>query len=163
MARPPKKEFNLKERIEKLRQAGFSVDEDQLKKNKEPTEESELDSLPKRIKKIIGIIQEKPIKSTTMNYLILYDISNNKIRTLIAKYLESKGCIRIQKSVFLSHSNHKKFDEIRDTLADINDTYENEDSIILIPINVSDARSMKLIGQNVNIDQIIDPPNTIFI
>lgn len=165
MARPPKKEFNLKERIEKLRRAGFSVAEI----NQETCDSTENDEdillvpLPERIKKIIGIIQDKPIKSTTMNYLILYDISNNKVRTLVAKYLESKGCIRIQKSVFLSHSNHKKFDEIRETLVDINDAYENEDSIILIPINVSDARSMKLIGQNVNIDQIIDPPNTIFI
>lgn len=58
--------------------------------------------------------------------------------------------------------SHKKFDEINATLSDINGIYENEDSIILIPLNVSDARSMKLIGQNIKIDQIIDPPNTVF-
>lgn len=165
MARPPRKEFNLKERIEKLRKAGFTVDDEKSASENAPETEDNLDlaPLPERIKKIIGIIQDKPVKSTTMNYLILYDISNNKVRTLIAKYLESKGCIRIQKSVFLCHSTHKKFDEIKSTLVDINDAYANADSIILIPINVSDARSMKLIGQNVNIDQIIDPPNTVFI
>ncbi len=165
MAQPPKKEFNLKERIEKLRKAGFSVEEKKDHGKNQPRDKSDINlaPLPERIKKIIGIIRDKPVKSTTMNYLILYDISNNKVRTLVAKYLESKGCIRIQKSVFLCHSTHKKFDEIKDTLVDINDTYENEDSIILIPINVSDARSMKLIGKNVNINQIIDPPNTVFI
>ena len=69
----------------------------------------------------------------------------------------------MQKSVFLGHSEHKKFDEIQKTLAEINDVYENEDSIILVPLNVSDAKSMKLIGKNVNISQIIDPPNTVFL
>ena len=98
-----------------------------------------------------------------MNYLILYDIEKNKVRGLISKYLLSRGCIRIQKSVFLAHTDHRKFDEIKNTLAEINEVYENKDSIIMVPLNVSDARSMKLIGQNVNIDQIIDPPNTVFI
>jgi len=98
-----------------------------------------------------------------MNYLIMYDIQNNKVRTLVAKFLIKSGCVRVQKSVFLVHSDHKKFDEIRQTLIEINDVYENEDSIILVPLNISDARSMKLIGKNVNIEQIIDPPNTVFL
>ena len=61
------------------------------------------------------------------------------------------------------HSTHKKFDEIKETLSAINDIYENSDSIILIPLNVSDARSMKLIGKNVDINQIVNRPNTVFI
>lgn len=164
MARPPNKEFNLKERIEKLKSAGFTVPEpeDEVLASL-PPEELALLPLPKRIQLILGIIRDKPIKATTMNYLILYDIANDKVRGLVAKYLLSKGCIRIQKSVFLCHSAHQKFDEIKNTLADINEIYENTDSIILVPLNVSDARSMKLIGQNVNLDQIIDPPNTVFI
>ena len=97
-----------------------------------------------------------------MNYLILYDIEKNKIRNLVAKFLLQRGCVRIQKSVFLVRTSANNFDEIRSILAEINDIYENEDSIILVPISLSDARSMKLIGKNVNIQQIIDPPNTIF-
>ncbi len=161
MAKPPKKEFNLKERMEQLKQSGFTVNQDQS--SEEGKEISELAPLPERIQKILGILKSKPIKATTMNYLILYDISNDKVRTAVSKYLIKKGCVRIQKSVFLYHSKHKMFDEIKNTLTDINDMYENKDSIILIPINISDARSMKLIGQNVNIDQIIDPPNTVII
>ena len=119
--------------------------------------------LPERIKLILRIINQEPIKAVNMNYLILYDIEKNKIRSLVSKYLIHKGCVRIQKSVFLMHSNHKKFDEIKETLVEINDIYENNDSIILIPINVSDARSMKLIGKNVDINQIVNQPNTVFI
>lgn len=160
MPRPPDKIFDLKKKIEKLKEAGLGVS------GTKPigvTDDDELKPLPERIKLILGIIKSKPAKSTTMNYLILYDIERNKVRGLIAKYLLSMGCIRIQKSVFLAHTDHQKFDQIRTTLKEINEVYENQDSIILVPMNVSDARSMKLIGKNVNIDQIIDPPNTVFI
>jgi CRISPR-associated endonuclease Cas2 len=164
MAKPPRKEFNLQERIARIRKAGLTVTGDD-RQNPGVTDKGDPDLLPlsERIRLILGIIRDQPIKATTMNYLVLYDIENNKVRTLIAKYLIAKGCIRIQKSVFLAHSNHKKFDEIRQTLAEINGVYENRDSIILVPLNISDARSMKLIGHNVDIDRIIDPPNTVFI
>lgn len=157
MAKPPNKEFNLKEKIAKLQKAGLPIP-----KSKNKNDDDELAPLPERIKKILDILQSKPVKATTMNYFIFYDITDNKIRKLIADYLLSKGCVRIQKSVYLCHSNHKKFNEIKQTLVDINEAYANADSIIMIPVNISDARSMKLIGQNVNIEQIIDPPNTIF-
>jgi CRISPR-associated endonuclease Cas2 len=81
---------------------------------------------------------------------------------MISKYLEDKGCVRIQFSVFLCHSKNSKFVEIYETLRDINSMYENSDSILVIPINVSDVRSMKVIGKNIAIDTIIDPPNTLF-
>lgn len=160
MPRPPNKEFNLKERIAKLEAAGFNFFSDE---SRNTTEEDELKPLPERIQRILNIIRSKPVKAITMNYLILYDIEKDKVRNLISKYLLKNGCIRIQKSVFLAHTDNKKFDEIRNTLSEINSFYHNKDSIIMVPMNVSDARSMKLIGQNVNIDQIIDPPNTVFI
>jgi len=71
--------------------------------------EIEIAPLSERIRFILQIIQRQPVKSTTMNYLILYDIEKNKVRNLVAKYLLSRGCIRIQKSVFLAHTEHKKF------------------------------------------------------
>lgn len=160
MPKPPKKEFDLKARIQKIRESGILAQPDQ---KSQPTPEDKLLPLSGRIEKILNIFQGKPQKSTTMNYLIMYDIQNNKVRTLVAKYLLKKGCVRVQKSVFLVHSDHKKFEEVKQTLVEINDVYENEDSIILVPLNISDARSMKLIGKNVNIEQIIDPPNTVFL
>ena len=163
MAKPPSKSFDLKAKIEKLKAAGFNFFSTAAASYEEGDVAMEMKSLPDRIGMILRIVQSKPIKSTTMNYLILYDIEKDKVRGLIAKYLLSKGCVRIQKSVFLAHTDHQKFEEIKSTLTDINDIYHNKDSIIMVPLNVSDARSMKLIGQNVNISQIIDPPNTVFI
>ncbi|PZX48279.1 CRISPR-associated endonuclease Cas2 [Algoriphagus chordae] len=161
MAKPKQRKFDLKEKIDKIRKAGLHRTLEPDTDDSESAQDAVL-PLPERIKKILGILRDKPIKSTTMNYLILYDIQNNKVRTLVAKYLLQKGCVRVQKSVFLCHSDHKLFDEINKTLAEINEVYENQDSIILVPMNISDARSMKLIGQNVNIEQIVDPPNTVF-
>ena len=133
-----------------------------LLKIKPTNQEDNLLPLPERISKILGIVKGKPKKSTTMNYMILYDITHNKVRKLISEYLIKNGCIRIQKSVFMANSENKKFNDIYETLKDINSYYENEDSIIMVPINVSDVRSMKLIGQNVSINILTDPPNTMF-
>jgi len=160
MAKPKNIAIDLKEKIEKIKKSGLLAEPEILL---EGDPDDILQPLSRRIQLILGIFQNKPIKSTTMNYLIMYDIQNNKVRTLVSKYLLKSGCIRVQKSVFLVHSDHKKFDEIRQTLIEINDVYHNEDSIILVPLNISDARSMKLIGKNVNIEQIIDPPNTVFL
>lgn len=156
MARPKKKEYSLQEALAKIKTAGIAVP---------PSEPSDLEgllTLENRIKKVLQIVKEAPIKATEMTYLIMYDISNDKVRTQIAKYLLKQGCMRIQKSVFMVKSSNKAFQEIYDTLKEVNSYYDNQDSIILVPINASDVRSMKLIGKNVQIETITDKPNTLF-
>ena len=148
-----KSKESLLEALEKIRQAGIkpsrSIPKDEL-----------LPDLTQRIKQILQIISSS--KADRMTYLIMYDITNNKVRNQIAKYLLKQGCIRIQKSVYLANSKNKHFQDIHDTLKEVNSYYENQDSIILVPINVSDVRSMKLIGKNINISTITDKPNTLF-
>lgn len=156
MSRPKKVDWTLKERLERIRLAGLNEPQES------DTTEDEIADLDERIQSILGIFKSKPLKSTEMNYLIMYDISDNKVRTQIANFLIREGCIRIQKSVYLIRSENKKFDEIYTALSEVNSYYENADSIILVPLNASDARSMKLIGKNVNIQAIVDKPNTLF-
>lgn len=158
MPRPKSAPISLKERLRRMKESGLiSSDASVIYEC-----DDDIDSLPKRIKKILRIVQSAPKKSTTMNFLILYDIENNKVRRLVSKYLEQQGCIRIQKSVFMANTEHPKFHEIYATLKDINSYYENADSIILVPVNVADVRSMKLIGNNVNIEVLTDPKTTYF-
>ena len=156
MPRPPKKEFSLRERLERIRRSGLNPP------HTPAGPPDELAPLTDRIRSILGILKDKPAKATTMTYLIMYDISDDRVRLQIAKYLERQGCVRIQKSVFLAHSENKHFQDIYQTLKDVNDCYENEDSIILVPVNSSDVRSMKLIGKNIDIQAITDKPNTLF-
>jgi CRISPR-associated endonuclease Cas2 len=155
MARPKVVFYNLKDRLEKLVKAGLTV-------NENPKINDPLFSLDERIKNILQIIKSKPTKSTAMTFLIMYDIENNKVRTRISKYLERKGCIRIQKSIFMANSESKEFNEIHTTLAEVHSYYENQDSIMLVPFNTSDMRSMKIIGKEINILTLVDKPTTLF-
>jgi CRISPR-associated endonuclease Cas2 len=159
MARPKKANISLKERLLRIKEATLRPLAD---KEKIQSDVDELLTIPERIQLILGIIKSHAAKSTRMNYLILYDIEDNRVRVQIAKYLKQQGCVRIQKSVFLANSESSKFQDIYETLKDVNEFYENKDSIILVPINVSDVRSMRLIGSNVDVKVITEPGNTYF-
>lgn len=151
-----KQRRSLKERLEHISKAGL-----QLPPALIPPGE-QLPELNERVAQILGIIQSSPVKATAMVYLIMYDITDNKVRREIANYLITSGCTRIQKSVYLIKTANARFQEIHDALREVNGLYANEDSIILVPVNSTDARGMKLIGQNVDIQLITDPPNTLF-
>lgn len=155
MPRPPDKKFDLRTRLEAIRKAG-------LRPPPENVQTEPLEPLAARIRNVLGIIERGPLNPLEMVWLIMYDISDDKVRTQIAKYLLRQGCIRIQRSVFIARSDNKRFDEIHQALKDVNEMYDNEDSIILVPVNASDVRSMKLIGKNVDIQAITDPPSTLF-
>jgi CRISPR-associated protein Cas2 len=162
MARPKAVHLTLAEQLARLRKSGISK---ALPAGMVPDPEDAADPLPPlpdRIRTLLGIFRHRKANATEMNYLIMYDITDNKVRKLVAKYLKTQGCIRIQKSVFMASTSHPKFNQIHATLKEVNEYYENEDSIMLVPVNVADVRSMKLIGKNVNIDILTDPPNTLF-
>jgi CRISPR-associated protein Cas2 len=156
MAKAKRVNLSLAERIARLKKSGIS----EVPEAVDP--EDILAPLPARIRSILGIVHHQPAHATNMNYLIMYDITDNKVRKLVAQYLKSQGCIRIQKSVFMANSTHGRFQDIHDTLKEVNEQYENEDSIMLVPVNVADVRSMKLIGKNVSVDILTDPPTTVF-
>lgn len=156
MSRPKKKTFTFSERLKKIKEAGLGQ-QPASQNITDPTE-----PLQERIKKMLNLLQTAPVKATHMTFLIMYDIEDNKVRTEVAKYLKQKGCIRIQKSVFMVSADHKMFEKIFTDLHEVQQYYENNDSIILVPFNTSDARSMKIIGKDVQIDTIINKPNTLF-
>ena len=71
-----------------------------------------------------------------MNYLLSYDISNDKIRKRVSDYLIEKGFLRIQNSVFLGEIHITKIDDILENICLLVD--EDEDSIFCVPINKED-------------------------
>lgn len=156
MSRPKKKIFTLDQRLQKIRQAGLTL----------PVKDAETifmeDTLQERIEKLLHLLQTAPVKATYMTFLIMYDIEDNKVRNEVARYLKQKGCIRIQKSVFMVSADHKLFEQIYKDLHEVQQYYENNDSIILVPFNTTDARSLKIIGKDVQVDTIVNKPNTLF-
>ena len=95
-------------------------------------------------------------------FFIMYDIESNKVRYNIVKYLERMGCYRIQKSIFLANLSMEKYEQIKKDMVEVQSLYENHDSIIVCPVSSDILRSMKIIGQNINLDVITQNKNTLF-
>jgi len=127
-----------------------------------PVNSDNVESINERIERIVGIFKHYENKPNNMIYFIMYDIENNKVRGHISKYLISKGCIRVQKSIFIADSDRKKYDELNQTLKEVQALYENNDSIFFVPVSVDEIRAMKIIGKNIDFSMILDTPNTLF-
>lgn len=122
----------------------------------------EMPSLRERVDFLIGVVNQQQRKATDMLFFVMYDIESNKVRREIAKYLEDKGCFRIQKSIFLASADRSVYEQIKVDLAEVQALYDNHDSIILCPISTDEMRAMKVIGQNLNMDVITQSNNTLF-
>lgn len=92
----------------------------------------------------------------------MYDIEDNKVRRYIAKYLEQQGCLRVQKSIFLADLDIQKFNEIKSDIKEVQQVYDNEDSILVVPISSDYLKSMSIIGKNISIEVITRSKNTLF-
>jgi len=108
------------------------------------------------------LYKHKKQNDRTMLYLIMYDIENNRIRTNIGKYLIRKGCLRIQKSIYLAKSSRTLYQQIYKTLKEINNIYENHDSIFLLPVPEEKFQNIKVIGKNVEFDLVTKSKNVLF-
>lgn len=79
-----------------------------------------------------------------MNYMISYDISNNRVRKLVSDYLINNGFIRIQKSVFLGEVKVEIYENIIVYIENIID--KESDNICSIPISKNDYFNIITMG-----------------
>lgn len=148
------------ERLRKLAQAGV---QDSPRPTRHIDQDlDELPSLESRISCLLGIANETSRPTTNMIFFTMYDIESNKVRRLIAKYLISKGCTRIQDSIFLADLPRPTYEEIKRDLAEVQSLYDNHDSIIVCPISTDQLHAMHVIGEQVDVDIITHKRNTLF-
>lgn len=153
-----KKELTFAEKLRKIKKAGLGGNPE----IREKTETDPLMPLTERIEHILGIVKRLDKNSNKMIYFVMYDIENNKVRTQVAKYLIKKGCTRVQKSIFLANTNRAVYSEIKTDLKEVQECYENNDSILLVPVSTDEIKAMKIIGQNIDFDLILQNKNTLF-
>lgn len=154
MGRPKKAKITPEERLFRIKKAGIKpVSDESFKKAK----------LPQGIRDLLITTSHRSLKFDEMLYLVMYDIENNKVRTEIAKFLIAKGCVRIQKSVYLARSKRKLYIEISEALEEIQSYYDNEDSIITLPLTHNALESIQVIGKDIKIANIVEPSNTVFV
>jgi len=106
--------------------------------------------------------QLKPKPAGYMLCFVMYDIEDDRIRKKIADYLIEKGLQRVQKSVFLGQLSQKSYQEIYHTMHALQAAYENEDTIMIVPVAEQDLRSMRLIGREIDIEITLGRANTLF-
>ena len=97
-----------------------------------------------------------------MYCFIMYDIEDNKVRRLIAKYLEKKGCMRVQKSIFFAKLHRNLYLEVTTALKEIQEAYENNDSILAMPVGEDMLNSLLIIGKELTYEFNRKQSNTYF-
>jgi len=154
-----KKEISFVEKMRKFQKAGIP---NPLSANRTANDLNDMLTLEERIQFLLKLINTPQRPSNAMLFFIMYDIESNRVRNQIAKYLIKNGCTRIQKSVFLADLPHEKYEQIKNDLTEVQACYENEDSILVVPISTDYLQSMKIIGKTIDIDLIMQLKNTLF-
>ena len=101
-------------------------------------------------------------RSEDMYCFIMYDIENTKIRNMMAKYLIQKGCIRVQKSIYFARFHRKLQREVTEMLRKMQACYENQDSILVLPVGEDMLNSLTCIGKSFEFKLIAAPKHTLF-
>lgn len=159
--RKPRTALDYLERLQRLRDS--TLDRSRIISSRTTDKGTDtLPSLEERIKCIFDTINSDKRPVNNMLFFVMYDIESNKVRYNVVKYLQKKGCTRIQKSIFLADLDRAAYESIRSDLAEIQSMYENNDSIIICPIATEQLMNMKIIGLNIDIDIIMRRRNILF-
>lgn len=145
--------------LKKISEAGFS---ETNRLNTTNNETIGIDKIDKRIADIISIIQDPNRKKKDMIFFVMYDIESNKVRNLVAKYLIAQGCIRIQNSIFIADAPQERCTSIKNDLKAVQAAYDNNDSIIVCPINADNIAAMHIIGKEIDLDLVTKGKNSLF-
>lgn len=148
--------------IEVLRKLAFAGMSGSPKVNRSTEDSGNIPSLEKRVDYLMGVVREPSRPECNMLFFVMYDIESNKVRRLVAKYLEQKGCTRIQKSIFIADLDRRVYAEIKEDLSEVQSLYDNDDSIIICPVSTDEIKAMKVIGQKIDMDVYLKNKNTLF-
>lgn len=158
MPRKAKPEKTELEKLQLLAEAGIK----RVEVSKDGENDEVISSLAERVQKILDISTKIQKKRGCMLFFVMYDIEDNKVRRLVVKYLQRKGCWRVQKSIFLAEAPFAVYEDIKTDLANVQAVYENNDSIIVLPITTDYLQMMKIIGKEIDVDIITRQKTTIF-
>ena len=160
MAWKNKPPLTLKERLQRI--SDSAVGEKKVEPVEINDDDVELESLEKRVDRILGLVNNDKRKASEMLFFVMYDIESTKVRNQVAKYLIKTGCHRIQKSIFLASLTNDKFAKVKSDLTEIQSFYENDDSILIVPVSTDYLQAMKVIGRSIDVDVITKSKNTLF-
>jgi CRISPR-associated protein Cas2 len=92
---------------------------------------------------------------------VVYDITNDRVRTKVAKICKGYGLYRVQKSAFLGDINRNQIDDLVLRCKEI--TNKDKDSIYIFPMCEEDFRKVKMIGIPFDKDLVADEVKALFV
>jgi len=92
---------------------------------------------------------------------IIYDITDNRVRTKLTKVCKNKGLYRVQKSAFFGALNKNQLDEIK--MITKNLINSNKDSVYIFPMCEDDFKSVILLGQAFDESLVTDEMKSLFV
>ncbi len=114
----------------------------------------------------VGAWLRAEVPETTIRhvvFLVMYDISDDKVRRYVSDFLLREGLTRIQKSVFLGKRPVAAYRTLADKLKAMNAMYRNEDSILVMPLPEDKAYRMRVIGLDLDVRMVLARPNVIIV
>ena len=92
-----------------------------------------------------------------MTYLICYDITDDRLRTRLAKRLDNAGCLRLQKSVFIAPDfDARRLRILRGGIQKIlPPTLLQNESVVVIPIEKNNLSDICWAGDADNIKTML--------
>ena len=153
-------ELYMSEVMQRLKYAG--INENRPINLRNNSDEDALPSIGQRIQQILGVVNSSTRKLYSMLFFVMYDIASNKVRCQVAKYLLRQGCTRIQNSIYLADLSLDKYEQIRSDLTEVQAVYDNEDSILVVPISTDYHQAIRMIGKSIAVDIIMRTKNTLF-
>ena len=88
---------------------------------------------------------------------VIYDISDNRIRSLVAKLCKNYGLFRVQKSAFLGDLNRNESDFLA---LECEAAIEESDSVYVFPMCEDCFDKIKLIGAGFDREMVAGMPIT---
>lgn len=92
---------------------------------------------------------------------VVYDISEDKVRTKVAKILKNYGLYRVQKSAFLGDLNRNQIDEVVLQCKEL--ANEDKDSVYIFPMCEDDFKKVKMIGILFDKELVSDEVKALFV
>lgn len=122
----------------------------------------DMEPLEDRLRKLLHIVETHKKRRGRMLFFVMYDIESDKVRTLVHKYLKRMGCTPVQRSIFLADTAVDVYERIKNDLVEVQTAYDNNDSIMVLPVSTDYLRMMKIIGKRIEVDVITHSRNTLF-
>lgn len=101
------------------------------------------------------------MKQTETLVWIVYDISENRPRSQVAKRCKEAGLYRVQKSVFLGCIGRNRLDELSMQIEELID--KDTDSVYIFPMCEPDFKKVNLMGQAFDEKLVTDEVKAFFV